>query len=278
MELPNPDPRPEGEVRELERIWATPRGWRMVTAVNNTVIGLLYIGVAFLFFLMAGLLAVVMRTQLAVGDNRLIDQDLYNQMFTVHGTTMMFLFAVPAVEALGVMLLPQMLAARDLPFPRLSAFAIWAYVVGGLVFFSTIFYDLAPKGGWFMYPPLTLMEYSPGDNADFWLLGIGFIEISAIAGAVEIVVGALRTRPPGMSLARMPIFAWTMLIFASMIMFAFPAVILATMMLEIERAFGWPFFTAAVGGGIRCSGSISSGSSGTRKSTSSSFQPRASSR
>ncbi len=128
-----------------------------------------------------------------------------------------------------------------------------------------------------MYPPLTLMEYSPGDNADFWLLGIGFIEISAIAGAVEIVVGALRTRPPGMSLAKMPIFAWTMLIFASMIMFAFPAVILATMMLEIERAFGWPFFTAALGE-IRCSGSISSGSSGTRKSTSSSFRPRASSR
>ncbi|MBP2234678.1 cytochrome c oxidase subunit I+III [Sinorhizobium kostiense] len=248
MELPNPAPRPEGEVRELERIWATPRGWRLLTAVNNTVIGLLYIGVAFLFFLMAGVLAMLMRTQLAVGDNRLIGQDLYNQMFTVHGTTMMFLFAVPAVEALGVMLLPQMLAARDLPFPRLSAFAIWAYVVGGLVFFSTIFYDLAPKGGWFMYPPLTLTEYSPGDNADFWLLGIGFIEISAIAGAIEIVVGTLRTRPPGMSLAKMPIFAWTMLIFASMIMFAFPAVILATMMLEIERAFGWPFFSAARGG------------------------------
>jgi len=248
MELPNPAPRPEGEVRELERIWATPRGWRLLTAVNNTVIGLLYIGVAFLFFLMAGVLAMLMRTQLAVGDNRLIGQDLYNQMFTVHGTTMMFLFAVPAVEALGVMLLPQMLAARDLPFPRLSAFAIWAYVVGGLVFFSTIFYDLAPKGGWFMYPPLTLTKYSPGDNADFWLLGIGFIEISAIAGAIEIVVGTLRTRPPGMSLAKMPIFAWTMLIFASMIMFAFPAVILATMMLEIERAFGWPFFSAARGG------------------------------
>ncbi len=99
-----------------------------------------------------------------------------------------------------------------------------------------------------MYPPLTLMAYSPGDNADFWLLGIGFIEISAIAGAIEIVVGIMRTRPPGMTLARMPIFAWTMLIFAGMIMFAFPAVILATMMLEIERAFGWPFFTAALGG------------------------------
>ncbi|MFC0010103.1 cytochrome c oxidase subunit I [Devosia nitrariae] len=248
MPLPNKGPRPEHELEDLKRVWATPKGFRIVTAVNNTVVGTLYIGIAFLFFVLAGILALVMRTQLAVGDNAFVGQDLYNQLFTVHGTTMMFLFAVPAVEALGVMLLPQMLAARDLPFPRLSAFAIWAYIIGGLVFFSTIFYDLAPKGGWFMYPPLTLTEYSPGDNADFWLLGIGFIEISAIAGAIEIVVGVLRTRPPGMTLARMPIFAWAMLIFAAMIIFAFPAVILATMLLEIERAFGWPFFTAELGG------------------------------
>jgi cytochrome c oxidase subunit I+III len=247
-DLPNPGNRDPQELEDLKRIWAMPKGFRLLTAVNNTVIGLLYIGVAFLFFLMAGVLALVMRTQLAMPENDFIGQDLYNQIFTVHGTTMMFLFAVPAVEALGVMLLPQMLAARDLPFPRLSAFAIWAYVVGGLVFFSTVFYDLAPKGGWFMYAPLTLKEYSPGDNADFWLLGIGFIEISAIAGAIEIVVGALRTRPPGMSLAKMPIFAWAMLIFAAMIMFAFPAVILGTMLLEIERSFGWPFFTADQGG------------------------------
>jgi cytochrome c oxidase subunit I+III len=247
-ELPNETPRPAGELEALERIWATPKGWRKASAVNNTVIGLLYIGVAFLFFLLAGVLALLMRTQLATGDNDFMGQELYNQMFTMHGTTMMFLFAVPAVEALGVMLLPQMLAARDLPFPRLSAFAIWAYIIGGLVFFSTILYDLAPAGGWFMYPPLTLTEFSPGDNADFWLLGIGFIEISAIAGAIEIVVGTLRTRPPGMSLMRMPIFAWAMLIFAAMIMFAFPAVILATMMLEIERSFAWPFFNPDQGG------------------------------
>jgi cytochrome c oxidase subunit I+III len=246
--LPNEGNRPQSEIDDLKRIWATPKGFRLISAVNNTVIGLLYIGAAFLFFLMAGVLALLMRTQLAVPENDFLSQDLYNQIFTVHGTTMMFLFAVPAVEALGVMLLPQMLAARDLPFPRLSAFAIWAYVVGGLVFFSTILYDLAPKGGWFMYTPLTLKEYSPGDNADFWLLGIGFIEISAIAGAIEIVVGALRTRPPGMSLSKMPIFAWAMLIFAAMIMFAFPAVILGTMLLEIERSFGWPFFSADQGG------------------------------
>jgi cytochrome c oxidase subunit I+III len=246
--LPNPGPRPPGELEELLRIWNTPTGWRLASAVNNTVIGLFYIGAAFAFFLLAGVLALIMRTQLAVPDNDLVSQDFYNQLFTMHGTTMMFLFAVPAMEALGVMLLPQMLAARDLPFPRLSAFAIWAYVIGGTVFFSTIFYDLAPKGGWFMYPPLTLMEFSPGDNADFWLLGIGFIEISAIAGAIEIIVGTLRTRPPGMSLDKLPIFGWAMLIFAGMIVVAFPAVILATMLLELERAFGWPFFSAASGG------------------------------
>ncbi|MEX2628969.1 MAG: cytochrome c oxidase subunit I [Tistlia sp.] len=246
--LPNEAPRPEGELEALKRIWATPKGWRVIKAVNNTPVGLFYTGAALLFFLLAGVLGLLMRVQLAVPDNDFLGQDLFNQMFTVHGTTMMFLFAVPAVEALGVLLLPQMLAARDLPFPRLSAFAVWAYVIGGLVFFSTILYDLAPDGGWFMYPPLTLTEFSPGDNADFWLLGIGFIEISAIAGAIEIIVGTLRTRPPGMSLDKMPIFAWAMLIFAGMIVFAFPAVILATMFLEIERAFGWPIFTASAGG------------------------------
>lgn len=247
-DLPNTAPRPPDEKAELLRIWYAPTGWRWFTAVNNTTVGLLYIGAAFTFFILAGLVALLMRTQLAVPENNLVSQDLYNQLFTMHGTTMMFLFAVPAMEALGVLLLPQMLAARDLPFPRLSAFAVWAYIIGGGVFFSTILYDLAPKGGWFMYPPLTLTEFSPGDNADFWLLGIGFIEISAIAGAIEIIVGILRTRPPGMSLDKLPIFAWSMLVFAGMIVVAFPAVILATMCLEIERSFGWPFFTAALGG------------------------------
>ena len=189
-----------------------------------------------------------MRTQLAIPSNTFLSPDTYNQIFTMHGTVMMFLFAVPAVEAMGILLLPQMLGARDLPFPRLGAFAFWAYFVGGLVFFCTLFFDLAPSGGWFMYPPLTSTRYSPGIGADFWLLGIGFIEISAIAGAIEIIVGILRTRAPGMSLDKMPMFAWTMLIFAAMIVFAFPAVILATMMLELERAFGWPFFVAAKGG------------------------------
>jgi len=246
--LPNPLPRPPGEREELLRIWRRPRGWRAITVVNNNYVGLLYIGTALLFFLLAGILALLMRTQLAVPDNTLIGHALYNQLFTMHGTVMMFLFAVPAVEAMAVLLLPNMLGARDLPFPRLSSYAYWAYAIGGLVFFSSIFAGLAPDGGWFMYPPLTSSTYSPAVNADLWLLGIGFIEISAIAGAIELAVGILRTRAPGMTLDKMPIFAWIMLAFSGMVIIAFPAVIVATALLELERAFGLPFFVAERGG------------------------------
>lgn len=246
--FPTKGPRPAGELEALEEAWCRPRGWQWITAINNNFIGVYYLGAALLFFVLAGALSLVMRAQLAAPLSDLVDQETYNQLFTVHGTTMMFLFAVPAVEALGVLLLPQMLGARDLPFPRLSAFAFWAYLIGGLAFFGSIFAGLAPNGGWFMYPPLTGMTHSPGINADFWLLGIGFIEISAIAGAIEIIVGVLRTRAPGMTLDRMPIFAWAMLVFAGMIIIAFPSIILATLLLELERAFGWPFFDPVKGG------------------------------
>ncbi len=246
--FPTTEPRPAGELEELEKVWAAPTGWARLTIVNNNYVGVWYVAAAFLFFLLAGVLALVMRAQLALPMLGILPQETYNQFFTMHGTVMMFLFAVPIMEAIGVMLLPQMLAARDLPFPRLSAYAFWAYLIGGLCFFASIFVGLAPNGGWFMYPPLTSMTYSPGINADFWLLGIGFIEISAIAGAIEILVGVLKTRAPGMTLARMPLFAWAMLVFAGMILIAFPAVILATLLLEMERALNWPFFDAARGG------------------------------
>ncbi|MGX4642141.1 cytochrome c oxidase subunit I [Massilia sp. SYSU DXS3249] len=247
-ELPSSLPRPEGEFERLKEVWRTPTGLRFLTSVNNTSIGLLYIGTALLFFLLAGVLGLLMRTQLAVPENDLLGNATYNQVFTMHGTVMMFLFAIPIVEALAVYLLPNMLGARDLPFPRLSAYAYWAYAIGGLAFFCTLFFGLAPDGGWFMYPPLTGMAYSPGLNADFWLLGIGFIEISAIAGAIELIVGILFTRAPGMTLSRMPVYAWAMLVVAVMIVFAFPAIIAGTLLLEIERAFDWPFFIAERGG------------------------------
>jgi cytochrome c oxidase subunit I+III len=246
--FPTTEPRPRGELKTLKDVWCGPKGWEWLTAINNNIIGVYYLGAAMLFFVLAGVLALLIRTQLALPMNGFLGQETYNQIFTVHGTTMMFLFAVPAVEALGVLLLPQMLGARDLPFPRLSAYAFWAYLIGGLAFFCSLFFGLAPNGGWFMYPPLSSTAYSPGINADFWLLGIGFIEISAIAGAIEIIVGVLRTRAPGMTLDKLPVFAWAMLIFAGMIILAFPSIILATTLFELERALNWPFFDAARGG------------------------------
>ena len=135
-----------------------------------------------------------MRVQLAAPMQEFLSPETYNQFFTMHGTVMMFLFAVPAVEAMGILLLPQMLAARDLAVSAPVGLCALAYLVGGVAFFCSLFVGLAPDGGWFMYPPLTSRAYSPGINTDFWLLGIGFIEISAIAGAIEIIVGVLRTR------------------------------------------------------------------------------------
>ncbi len=247
-DLPNTLPRPDGELAELQRAWARPPGWRALSAINNTFIGRLYIATALLFLVLAGILGLMMRAQLAVPGATWLSPGTYNQVFTMHGTVMMFLFAVPIVEAIAVFLLPNMLGARDLPFPRLSAYAYWAYAFGGLAFFCTLFVGLAPDGGWFMYPPLTSRVHSPGLNADFWLLGIGFIEISAIAGAIELIIGILMTRAPGMTLSRMPVYAWSMLIVGVMIVLAFPAVIAGTALLEMERAFDWPLFDPRRGG------------------------------
>lgn len=246
--LPNSAPRPPEELEKLNAVWKTPSGLGFFKSVNNTNIGLLYIGTAILFFILAGILALIMRVQLSVPDNDLVSAGTYNQIFTMHGTVMMFLFAIPIVEAIAVYLLPNMLGARDLPFPRLSAYAFWCYFFGGLAFFCTLFWGLAPDGGWFMYPPLTGMKYSPGLNADFWLLGIGFIEISAIAGAIELIVGILFTRAPGMLLRRMPVYAWAMLVVGVMIIIAFPAVIAGTALLELERALNLPIFDPERGG------------------------------
>ncbi len=227
--------------------WQTPRGWRYWSSVNNSDVGLWYTAMAFVFFLFAGVLALLMRLQLAIPNNTFLSADFYNQAFTVHGSVMMFLFALPIFEAIAILLLPQMLGARDLPFPRLSAFGFWCFLLGGVFLCGSIFFNAAPKGGWFMYPPLT-STYQPGIGADIWLLGFSFIEVAAIAAAVEMIVGTLKCRPPGMRISLMPLYAWYVLVAAAMILFAFPPLIVGSLLLEIERAFGWPFFNPNGGG------------------------------
>ncbi len=235
------------QAERLLRAWALPTGWRYWSAVNNSQVGVWYTAATLAFMAFAGVLALVMRLQLAVPHNDLVSADTYNQLFTVHGSVMMFLFAIPVFEAIAVTLLPQFLGARDLPFPRLSAFGFWAFLIGGLFLSGSIFFDAAPRGGWFMYPPLT-STYQSGIGADIWLLGFSFIEVAAIAAAVEMIVGAMKCRPPGMRLNLVPLYVWYVLVASVMILFAFPPLIVGSMLLEVERAFHWPFFDATRGG------------------------------
>lgn len=243
---PPPDLQRAQEQRLID-VWDMPKGWRYWSAVNNEAVGIWYTVAAFFFFLFGGVLALLMRVQLALPDNDFVSPEFYNQLFTLHGSIMMFLFGVPIFEAFSILLLPQMLGARDLPFPRLSAFGFWCFIIGGLFLCGSIFFNAAPRGGWFMYPPLTT-SYQPGIGADIWLLGFSFIEVAAIAAAVELIVGVLKCRPPGMRINLIPIYSWYLLVAAAMVLFAFPPLIAGSMLMEIQRAFRWPFFDPAGGG------------------------------
>ncbi len=235
--------------RALERIWQARPGWRgKLTTVNNNDIGLMFLFVAATFFIIGGILAMLIRAQLATPRSAFMGPDVYNQVFTMHGTIMMFLFAIPFFEGLTVYLLPKMLGTRDLAFPRLSAFGFWCYALGGSLLLFSLFAGIAPDSGWFMYPPLSSTLGSPGINSDFWLLGLTFVEISAISAAVEVVVTVMLYRASGMSLSKMPIFVWYMLVVAVMILTAFPPLILGAVLLELERAFEMPFFQVENGG------------------------------
>ncbi len=190
----------------------------------------------------------LVRLQLAWPGLQVLNPDRYAQFVTLHGTTMMFLFAVPILEGFAMYLVPKMIGSRDLPYPRLGAFGYWCYLCGGLLLFSSLLFDAVPRGGWFMYPPLTGSRFTPDSSADFWLLGVTFAEIAAVAAAIELIACILLTRAPGMTLARMPLFAWYVLVTAAMILIGFPPLILGSLLLELERAFGFVFFDARLGG------------------------------
>jgi len=235
--------------RELTEVWSDLPGFRgALMSVNHTTIGLRFMATAFVFFAIGGLLSMLIRAQLATPDGAFLDTALYNQIFTMHGSIMMFLFAIPMLEGLALWLLPKILGARDMAFPRLSALGYWCYLFGGSIILLSLLAGVAPDGGWFMYTPLSDKTHTPGISADVWLLGITFVEISAIAAAVEITVTILRCRAAGMALTRMPLMGWYMLGTSAMMLVGFPPLILGSVLLELERAFDWPFFDITRGG------------------------------
>jgi cytochrome c oxidase subunit I+III len=234
---------------ELEQTWADPPGFMgWLKSVNHKSIGRRYIATAFIFFLIGGVLAALMRLQLSRPNNTLIGPDLYNQIFTTHGTIMMFLFAVPVMEALGVYLVPLMVGARSIAFPRLNAFSYWLYLFGGIFLLVMFVVNTGPDVGWFAYVPLAGPEYSPGKRADVWAQLITFTEVAALAVSVEIIVTVFKMRAPGMSLNRIPLFVWAQVVAAFMVIFAMPAVMLASTALILDRLVGTHFFNQAEGG------------------------------
>ena len=234
--------------RQLTAIWATGPGWQRLASVNHSVIGMRMMVTSFAFFLIAGILGMLIRVQLATPESAFMGAETYNQVFTMHGSMMLFLFAIPMVESFAVYLTPKILGTRDFAFPRLTAYGYWCYLFGATILTVSLIAQVAPNGGWFMYTPLSSNVFNPGMNSDIWLLGVTFVEISALSLAVEIVVSVLKMRAPGMSLDRMPIFAWYILVTALMMLVAFPPLILGAILLEVERAFGLPFFDPTRGG------------------------------
>jgi len=235
----------------LERTWRDRPGlvgW--LSAIDHKAIGRRFIVTAFAFFVLGGLLAAAMRMQLAVPENRLIGPDLYNQIFTMHGTTMMFLFAVPVMQAMAVYLVPLVVGARSIAFPRMNAFAYWIYLFGGITLYAAFVLNVGPDAGWFSYVPLAGPEYGVGKRSDFWAQLITFTEVSGLLIAIEIVTTVFKLRTPGMTLNRIPLFVWAMLVTAFMILFAMPAVMLASTLLIMDRLVGTHFYNPAEGGDV----------------------------
>jgi cytochrome c oxidase subunit I+III len=233
----------------FEATWHDPTGpLGALRQVQNIPIARRYMVTAFAFFLLGGLQAVVLRVQLASAESAFLDARRYNELFTMHGTTMMFLFVIPFIEAVATYVLPLMLGTREMPFPRLTALSYWTYLAGGIFLYASFVVGAVPDSGWFAYVPLSNREYSPGLGLDFWDIGLSVAEVAAIGAAAELTVGILRMRAPGMGLHRLPLFAWSMLITAVMLVCAFTPLIVGTAMLELDRKGLTGFFDPGVGG------------------------------
>ncbi|MFQ5689700.1 MAG: cytochrome c oxidase subunit I [Gemmatimonadota bacterium] len=221
--------------------------WSWVTTVDHKRIAILYFLTGFVFFLVAGLEAELIRIQLARPDNTAVSPELYNQLFTMHGLTMVFLAGMPLVVAFFNFLVPLQIGARDVAFPRLNAFSYWMFLFGGLFLYSSFLFGGAPDVGWFAYSPLTSTQYSPGHGVDFYILGLQLAGIGTIAGAVNFFVTILNLRAPGMRLMRMPLFTWMTFVTSGLILLAFPPFTIGLVLLMFDRLFGAHFFDAAAG-------------------------------
>jgi len=226
-----------------------------VVSVDHKRLGMMYVGFGLVFFLVAGLEAAAMRAQLARAGSQLIDPTTFNQLFTMHGTTMVFLVGMPILLGMGNYLVPLMVGARDMAFPRLNAFGLWLFVFGALLLYYSYIgaqglygTSAAPDVGWFAYAPLTSRTYSPGNSTDYWILGIMVSGFGSIITAINLIATILVMRCPGMTLLRMPLFPWMMLVTSVLVLIAVPVLTGAQAMLLLDRSLGAHFFDTEQGG------------------------------
>jgi cytochrome c oxidase subunit 1 len=225
-----------------------PRGWlTWLSTVDHKKIGILYMVTALVFFCLGGVEALIMRSQLAKAENTLVDPHVYDALVTMHGTTMVFLFAIPLVAGFANYIVPLMLGARDMAFPRLNALSYWLFLFGGIVLYSSVFFE-PPTAGWTMYAPLSDDAFLPRNGVDAWILMIHLTGASTILGAINFIATIQNMRAPGMAWRRMPLFVWTILVFSYLIIIAYPSIAAAVTMLLTDRHFGTSFFETASGG------------------------------
>ncbi len=222
--------------------------WSWITTVDHKRIGILYGATAFVFFLLGGIEALLLRIQLGRPDNTFLSPELYNQLFTMHGTTMIFLAVMPLSAMYFNFFIPLLIGARDVAFPRLNAFSYWVFLLGGLFLNASFLFGAAPNQGWFGYANLTSKQFSPGLNVDFWMLGLQILGIASLAAGVNFFVTVLNLRAPGMKLMRMPMFVWMSFITQILILLAFPVITVALILLMFDRFFGTHFFVPSGGG------------------------------
>ncbi|HEY2283114.1 MAG TPA: cytochrome c oxidase subunit I [Solirubrobacteraceae bacterium] len=224
------------------------RGWTSwITTTDHKRIGIMYMVTTFVFFCLGGVEALMIRLQLGAPNNTLVTPQVYNQLFTMHGTTMIFLFVVPMMAGLGNYFLPLMIGARDMAYPRLNALSYWLLLTGGLVFYASLFWN-PPEAGWTSYVPLSNAIYSPGGGQDAWIYLIHLTGLSSILGAINFYATVANMRARGMSWGRLPLFVWALLTYSILIIFAMPVIAAAVTMLLTDRHFGTHFYDPAQGG------------------------------
>ncbi len=231
---------------------AAPRSglWSWITTTDHKRIGVLYGVTAFVFFVVGGIEALIIRLQLARPENHLVSAETFNQLFTMHGTTMIFLAVMPLSAAFFNFVVPLQIGARDVAFPRLNAFSYWVFLVGGLFLNASWFVGAAPDAGWFGYANLTTRQFSPGPNVDFWVIGLQILGVASLAAAFNFITTILNMRAPGMRMMRMPVFSWMVLVTQILIATAFPVITVALVFLMFDRFFGTNFYAVAAGGDL----------------------------